>query len=56
MIVGAAVESPAIVTDLDEVAVMGQPIEQSGSHLGVAENRLCAPFNFSFLSILGSAD
>ena len=34
----AAFESPAIVTGLDDVTVMGQPVEQRGGHLGVAES------------------
>jgi hypothetical protein len=37
VIVVAAFESPAIVTGLDDVTVMGQPVEQRGGHLGVAE-------------------
>ena len=31
-------EAPAFVTGLDDIAVMGQPIEQRGGHLGVAED------------------
>src|SRR5581483_7982317 len=38
MIVVSAFESPAVVAGLDDVAVMGQPIEQRGGHLGVAEH------------------
>lgn len=38
MIVVAAFESPAVVAGLDDVAVMGQPVEQRGGHLGVAEH------------------
>ena len=38
MIVVAAFESPAVVTGFDDVAVVGQPIEQCGGHLGVAEH------------------
>jgi len=34
----AMFETPAFVACLDDVAVMGNPIEQRGSHLGVAEN------------------
>jgi transposase-like protein len=35
---GAVLEAPAVVAGLDDVAVMGQPIEQRGGHLGVAED------------------
>ena len=38
MIVVSAFESPAVVAGLDDVAVMGQPIEQRGGHLGVPEH------------------
>jgi hypothetical protein len=38
VIVVAAFESPAVVTGFDDVAVVGQPIEQCGGHLGVAEH------------------
>jgi hypothetical protein len=38
LVVIAAFESPAIVAGLDDVAVVSQPVEQRGSHLGVAEN------------------
>ena len=38
MIVGAVLEAPTVVAGLDDVAVMGQPIEQRGGHLGVAED------------------
>ena len=38
MIVVSAFEAPAVVAGLDDVAVMGQPIEQRGRHLGVAEH------------------
>ena len=43
MIVVAAFESPAVVAGLDDVAVMGQPIEQCRGHLGVAEH--AGPFS-----------
>ena len=33
----AALEPPALVAGLDDVAVMGQAVEQCGGHLGVAE-------------------
>ena len=38
VIVVAALEAPAVVAGLDDVAVVGQPIEQRGGHLGVAED------------------
>ena len=38
MIVVAAFESPAVVAGLDNVAVVGEPVEQRGCHLGVAEH------------------
>ena len=38
MIVGAAFEAPAVVAGLDDIAVVGQSIEQRGRHLGVAEH------------------
>ena len=38
MIVVATLESPAVVTGLDDLAMVGQPIEQRGGHLGVAEH------------------
>lgn len=43
VIVVAAFEPPAVVTGLDDVAVMGQPVEQRGGHLGVAEH--AGPFS-----------
>ena len=43
MIVVAAFESPTVVAGLDDVAVMGQPVEQRGGHLGVAEH--AGPFS-----------
>ena len=38
MIIGSAFEAPAVVPGLDDIAVMGETIEQSGRHLGVAED------------------
>ena len=38
MIVVAAFEAPAVVTGLDDVAVMGQAVEERGRHLGIAEH------------------
>lgn len=34
----SVLEAPALVAGLDDVAVMGQAIEQRGRHLGVAEH------------------
>jgi hypothetical protein len=33
LVVIAAFESPAVVSGLDDVTVMGQPVEQCGGHL-----------------------
>ena len=38
LVVIAALESPAIVAGLDDVAVMGQAVEQCGSYFCVAEH------------------
>jgi hypothetical protein len=38
VIVVAAFKSPAIIAGLDDVAVMSQPIEQRGGHLGIAKH------------------
>ena len=38
MIVVAAFKAPAVVTGLDDVAVMSQTVEQRGRHLGIAEH------------------
>ena len=38
MIVVAAFESPAIIAGLDDVTVMGQPVEQRSGHLGIAKH------------------
>ena len=34
----AVFESPAGIAGLDDVAVVGQPVEHGGRHLGVAEH------------------
>ncbi len=34
----AVLEAPAVVAGLDDVAVVGQPIEHGGCHFGVAEH------------------
>ncbi len=31
-------EAPALVAGFNDVAVMGQPVEQRGGHLGIAED------------------
>jgi 2-alkenal reductase len=36
LIVVAAFKAPAVVTGLDDVAVMSQTVEQRGRHLGIA--------------------
>jgi hypothetical protein len=38
MILAAAFEAPAVVAGLDDVAVVGQTIEQRGRHLGITED------------------
>jgi hypothetical protein len=38
VIVVSFLEAPAVVSGLDDVAVVGQSIEQRGRHLGVAEH------------------
>ena len=35
---GAVFEAPAFVSGLDDVAVMGEPVEQCRGHLGVTEH------------------
>jgi hypothetical protein len=37
-IVATALEAPAVVSGFDDIAVMGEAIEQSGRHLGVGED------------------
>lgn len=34
---GAGFEAPAFVPGLDDLAVVGEAVEQSGGHLGIAE-------------------
>ena len=36
---GSVLEAPGIVAGLDDLAVMGQAIEERGGHLGVSEDR-----------------
>ena len=38
MIVGSAFEAPAVISSFDDVAVVGQAIEQRGCHLGISED------------------
>src|SRR5262249_6989802 len=35
---GAVLEAPGVVSGLDDVAVMSEPVEERGGHLGVAED------------------
>jgi hypothetical protein len=35
---GAVLEAPALVTGLDDIAVMGQPVEECCRHFGVAKD------------------
>ena len=35
---GSVLEAPAFVAGLDDVAVVGEPVEKCGGHLGVAED------------------
>jgi hypothetical protein len=37
LIVVAAFKAPAVVAGLDDVTVMGQPVEQRGRHFGITE-------------------
>ena len=34
----AVFKAPAVVAGFDDIAVMGEPVEQRGGHLGVAED------------------
>jgi hypothetical protein len=34
----AVFEAPGLVASFDDLAVMGEPVEQRGGHLGVAED------------------
>ena len=34
----AVSESPGLIAGLDDMAMMGQTVEQGGSHLGIAED------------------
>jgi hypothetical protein len=38
VIVGSAFESPTVVAGLDDIAVVGETIEQSGCHLRITED------------------
>ena len=37
MIVCSALEAPTVVAGLDDIAVVGEAIEQRGRHLGITE-------------------
>ena len=37
---GSAFEAPAFVSGLDDVAMMGDPVEQCSGHLGIAKDSL----------------
>ena len=50
MLSGSVFEAPAFVASFDDIAMMGQAIEQSRGHLGVAEDAW--PFAERRLSIL----
>jgi hypothetical protein len=39
VIVGSALEAPTVIAGFNDVAMVGQPIEQRGGHLGVTEHR-----------------
>jgi hypothetical protein len=39
VIVIAALEAPAVIAGFDNVAVVGQAIEQCSGHLGITEHR-----------------
>ena len=39
----AVFEAPAVVAGLDDIAVMGDAVEQSRGHLGIAERRRPLP-------------
>ena len=41
---GAVLEAPAFVAGLDDLAMVGEPIEHGGGHLGVAEQVRLPPF------------
>ena len=38
MIVSSALEAPTVVAGLDDIAVVGQAIEQRSRHLGITED------------------
>lgn len=38
MVSGAVFEAPAVIAGLDNVAVMGEPVEQRRGHLGIAKD------------------
>ena len=38
MIVSSALEAPTVVAGLDDVAVVGEAVEERSRHLGIAED------------------
>ena len=36
---GAVLEAPALVAGLDDIAVVSEPVEERGGHLGVTEDQ-----------------
>ena len=36
---GSVLEAPAVVAGLDDVAVVSEPVEERGGHLGITEDR-----------------
>jgi hypothetical protein len=46
VIVGSALEAPAVIAGFNDVAMVGQAIEQRGGHLGVAEIFQTAALSF----------
>ena len=36
---GTVLEAPTFVACLDDIAVMGEPVEERGGHFGIAEHR-----------------
>ena len=35
---GSGLEAPSLIAGLDDVAVVGEPVEERGGHLGVSED------------------
>ena len=47
----AVLEAPALVAGLDDVAVVGEAVEQGGGHLGVAEYFMMPPIEIVWCTI-----